>query len=128
MKDLAHSKNFRINHEYETVTLIRPNGQGVVIGDFYGDPACAVISDGETWCAIGGSGIIIYYLKNPYEPYRYNHQTSQWIEFGRKNDDIWWIESLNVISETQLEFTTDPNGKNPGTYCFNIITGKASKV
>lgn len=108
--------------------MIRPNGKEVVIGDLYGDPNCAVISSDENWCAIGGAGLIVYYLKIPFEPYQYNHQTYQWIEFGRNRDDIWWIESLNEISETQLKFTTDPYGKHPGTYSFNIGTGKVSKV
>jgi hypothetical protein len=128
MNDLTHSKNFRIYHEYEVVFLIRPNGQGVVIGDFYGDPTCAMISSDENWCAIGGAGLIIYHLKNPFEPYQYDRQTSQWIEFGRNSDNIWRIESLNEISETQLIFATDPYGKCPGTYSFSITTGKVSKV
>lgn len=128
MNDLAHSINFRIYHEYEVVFLIRPDGNRVVIGDFYGDPSCAVISSTETWCAIGGAGLIIYFLKNPFEPYQYNYPTEQWIELGRNNDDMWWIESLVEITETQIEFTTDPHGKNPGSYRFDIATSTVKKV
>jgi len=127
MNDLTQSKTYRVFHEYEVVFLNRPHGPEVIIGDFYGDPSCAVISPCETWCAIGGTGLIIYFLKEPFEPYCYNHSTDQWVEFGRKKDDFCWIESLTAVSETQLMFTTDPYGNWPGTYIFEIVTGKVKK-
>jgi hypothetical protein len=127
MNDLTQSKTYRVFHEYEVVFLNRPHGSEVVIGDFYGDPSCADISPCETWCAIGGAGIIVYFLKEPFEPYRYDYSTDQWVEFGREKDDFWWIESLTAVSEAQLMFTTDFYGNRPGTYIFDIATGKVKK-
>jgi hypothetical protein len=127
MKELAISLKFQVSHEYEVVYLDRPNAPKVVIGDFYGDPSCAVISPGETWCAIAGAGLIIYFLKEPFEPYQYDRLTDQWIEFGREKNDLWWVESLTALSDTQLVFTTDPNGDRPGTFNYDIVSGEVKK-
>jgi hypothetical protein len=127
MNDLIQSKKYRIAHEYEVVFLNRSHGPEVIIGDFYGDPSCAVISPCETWCAIGGTGLIIDFVREPFEPYCYDHLTDQWVEFGRDKDDLWWIESLTAVSGAELVFTTDTNGNRPGTYSFDIATGEVKK-
>lgn len=124
---LACSTAYTISNEYEVVYLKRENEEDVIIGDFYGDPACAVISPDETWCAIGGAGLIVYFLRQPFEPYRYDYPTGQWIEFGRDAEDPWWIDSLQADSATELIFTTDPNGNHPGTFRFNMATGNMDK-
>ncbi len=128
MNKLTESKSYKVSHEYEVVFLERVQGADVVIGDFIGDPSCAAISPSEKWCAIGGAGLIIYFFKKPFEAYQYDCSTKQWIEFGRDADDIMWIESLTAISDNQLEFTTDPYGKRPGKYVFEISTGKFEKT
>ena len=127
MNDLALSARYRVYNEYEVVVLLHPEGRLTVIGDFYGDPVCAVISPGEAWCAMGGAGLIIYFLKEPFEPYQYNHTTDQWVEFGREKGDIWWIESLTAVSETRLVFMTDPSSPQAGTYHFDVVKGHIHK-
>ncbi len=127
MNQLAKSKSYKVSHEYEVVFLERVHGSDVIIGDFIGDPTCAVISPSEQWCAIGGAGLVIYFLKKPFEPYTYDCSTNQWIEFGREADNTLWIENLTAISDDQLELITDQYGNRPGTYVYTISTGQLEK-
>lgn len=127
MNDLAQSKTYRVSHEYEVVFLKRLDGKQIVVGDFHGDPSCAAISPNETWCAMAGAGLIVYFLREPFEAYRYDHPSCQWIEFGRNKDDLWYIERLEVRSESELVFTTHSNDDRPGTYVFDVTTGCVRK-
>lgn len=88
---LAQSNNFVIHHEYETVylTFRNSNAQDVVIGDFYGDPNTAFIDDDENYCAVGGCGLIIYYLNKPFAPYQYDKKSKQWVELFRQREDLF---------------------------------------
>ena len=58
---LARSENYEISHEFEAVFLCfsttRPK---VLIGDFYGEPAAAVIDEKERFVIMAGDGLIIY--------------------------------------------------------------------
>ena len=77
MKQMAESNNYLILNEYEKVFLkLKATSQLILIGEFYGDPDVALISDDETYCAVGGEGVIIYYLRDPFEeiPPITNHQ------------------------------------------------------
>ena len=109
MKELAKSDNFKILYEYETVFLQKnDNEKLVVIGDFYGDPQVAIISKSEKFCVVGGCGIIIYYLKEPYERYFYNTQSPQWKEWGREDkDNTVWVDNIKYIDEEKVEIETE---------------------
>ena len=59
MKQMAESNNYLILNEYEKVFLkLKATSQLILIGEFYGDPDVALISDDETYCAVGGEGVI----------------------------------------------------------------------
>jgi hypothetical protein len=86
---LAQSTNFLIHYEYETVylTFKNSNQQDVIIGDFYGDPHTAYIADDESYCAVGGYGLIIYYLAPPFNPYFNGAKNKNWKELYREKED-----------------------------------------
>lgn len=92
--DLATSANFQISHEYETVWLVQKDHSNVVIGDFYGDPSVAIIDAEERWCAVGGCGLIVYFIEQPFRPYEYGQYSHQYVEVGRTKPDYWWVESI----------------------------------
>ena len=97
---LAESENYIVYSEYETVTMeIRESHRKIKIGDFYGDPEMAVISDDEKFCAMCGCGVIVYYFKDPFREYEYNVQTDQWREWNR-NGDVWFEDIRCINSET----------------------------
>lgn len=109
MQILAESKKYIVFYEFETVILeIKESQQRILIGDFYGEPQMAVISENEHFCAMCGCGIIIYYLQPPFIEYEYHKQTNQWKEWGRtkQGEDIW-VESIKCIDNCNLEIETE---------------------
>jgi hypothetical protein len=113
---LAQSKNYRITSEYETVWLKSINDTQIVIGDFYGDPENAVIDVKERWCIVFGAGLIVYYLRKPFQPYQHNCATNQWKEIFRKPDDARFIETVYQVGDNQVRFVADLNDEYAGVY------------
>ena len=105
--DLAISTNFRISHDYESAILIRKDQPDVIIGDFYGDPEVALIDAEERWCAVAGCGLIVYFLKKPYIPYRYDQHTEQYFEVGRKQTDLWWVSAIEQTGPFSIRVSCD---------------------
>jgi len=69
---LAESAHFKIIGEFEIVKLKRWGKRTTIIGDFYGDPSGALIDQQEKWCLMYGAGIIIYFLRPPFQEYSYH--------------------------------------------------------
>lgn len=120
MQVLAESKNYIIFFEFETVMLkVKESKEEILIGDFYGEPQMAVISEDEHFCAICGCGVIIYYLRPPFIDYEYHKQTNQWKEWGRvKSEEDIWVERIKCIDNFVLEMETELGEKikiNPYT-------------
>lgn len=129
-RKLAESWNYLITYEYETVYLyIKNSDKKIVIGDFYGDPEVAIISRDESYCAIGGCGIIIYYLKEPFKEFEYNKDCNQWKEVLRNPKDIWWIEDIieNVNSKTINIVVDTYDELRAGIYEVNLINYDVKK-
>ena len=104
---LAESKHYIVYSEYENVTLeIKSSQRRIQIGDFYGDPQMAVISEDETFCVMCGCGVIIYYLVEPFREYEYHVQTTQWKEWGR-DEIVVWIESIESIHGKTVELLSE---------------------
>jgi hypothetical protein len=103
MHRLACSSRYQITHEYETVWLGRVDHDRIVISDFYGDPTVALIDAAEEWCAIGGSGLIVYFLEEPLEGFEYDRITKQFREFGREASGTWQIESIRQIGAFEVQ-------------------------
>lgn len=103
MRPLASSSRYRISHDYETVWLDVEGRDGVVVGDFYGDPHVAIIDDDEAWCAIGGTGLIIYFLEEPFERYEYDKGSNQFREYGRLASDRWQVEAIQQTGASEIQ-------------------------
>jgi hypothetical protein len=100
--------------------LRRPDRCQIVIGDFYGDPECAVIDIDEQWCVVAGCGLIVYRMKKPFHPFAYGVVCDQWAEFGRNNDDIWWVSRLEQTGPSQVRFTVSEDDRHTGRYELNV--------
>lgn len=113
MKVLAESVKYVIFYEYEKVFLyIKENDKRVLIGEFYGDPYIAVISYDESFCVIGGEGIIVYYLKEPFEEFRTSADiSSQWKTWGRDDGETVWIDEIHQIDNQHIEIVTENSEK-----------------
>jgi len=125
---LAESKNIIAINEYEKVFLnFKNSNKRVYIGDFYGNPQVAVISKDESFCVMAGCGLIIYYIKEPFEEFSYNELTSQWKELFREEGKEWWIEDVAVIDNSTIIFTVEEDSENGGRYKLNIDDMKLIK-
>ena len=126
---LAESENLIVKNEYEKVFLIfKNNSRRIYIGDFYGDPQAAVISNDESFCVMVGCGLIIYYLHEPFEEFRYNISTRQWKELFRESGKEWWIEDVEVIDSSTIVFTVEEvDIENGGRYRLNINNFELAK-
>ena len=112
MNILAESKKYIITNEFEVVYLkLKETNEITIIGDFYGDPEMALISEDESLCAVCGCGIIVYYLKNPFTPYQFENNSEQWLEFGREPDKEIWITNMQFIGENMIEIVTEKSDK-----------------
>ena len=104
MKTLARSENYIVESEFETVFLTDlRNGRKTIIGDFYGDADGAMIDIKERFAIVFGCGVIIYYLREPFEEYRYNTVCEQWKEIFRDGDK--WIISVEQIRDSEILIT-----------------------
>lgn len=95
---LAESENYKVTSEYEYATLHFKNkliGKSVYIGDFYGDPDCALISRDEKYLVVAGCGLIIYKLQKPFREYGDKENSNQYSEFFREPENNWWINGLH---------------------------------
>jgi hypothetical protein len=105
MKQMAESNNYIILNEYEKVFLkLKYTSQLILIGEFYGDPDVALISDNEKYCVVGGEGVIIYYLRSPFEEFSTKHKESrQWKTWGRDtNEETMWVSEINQIDNEHI--------------------------
>lgn len=111
MNKLFESKNYIISHIYERVFLIfKNNNKSILIGEFYGDPTTAIISKNEDFCVVGGEGIIVYFINDPYiEYYKDKYSLTKWIEWGRENKKTVWIEKVEEIEDNIIQLSLENN-------------------
>lgn len=112
MKKLTESNNYSVDYEYEKVFLtVKKNQKRILIGEFYGDPYTALISENESFCAIGGEGLIVYYLHEPFDEYKGDDiESNQYMIWGREdNENTIWIENIKLLNERQIEVITEDN-------------------
>lgn len=74
-----------------------------------------LIDEKERFVIMVGCGMIIYNLAEPFEPYQYDSQTSQWRELFREAEDYWWIEGVTQQDENTFHFIVDRNSDKAGT-------------
>ena len=94
-RTLASSRHYRVEHEYESATLVASDGRKRAIGEFYGDPAIALIDAGEQWCAVAGEGLIVCSLA----------PGGACVEYYRTPGETLWITGLRQTGPFALEAT-----------------------
>ena len=93
MRALARSRHYVVEHEYESAWVTGPDGCRVAIGEFYGDPAVALIDVAERWCAVAGEGVIVYRLG----------PAPACVEYFRSAGETVWVSGLRQIGAFSLE-------------------------
>ena len=90
---LARSRRYLVEHEYESASVTGPDAIRVAIGEFYGDPAVALIDAEEQWCAVAGQGVIVCRLA----------QGGACVEYFRSAGGTVWITGLRQTGPFALE-------------------------
>ncbi|PKB24313.1 hypothetical protein [Janthinobacterium sp. 64] len=94
-QELARSAAYSVQHEYEQATVTAADGRQASVGEFYGDPAVALIDVNEQWCAVAGEGLVICRLEQPFR---------QCAAYFRQPGDVRWIIGLRQTGPFALEW------------------------
>ena len=65
-RELARSAEYIVQHEYEQASVKAADGRLASLGEFYGDPAVALIDINEQWCAVAGEGLVLCRLEQAF--------------------------------------------------------------
>lgn len=94
-REMARSAQFSIQHEYEHASVTAADGRHASLGEFYGDPAVALIDINEQWCAVAGEGLVLCRLEQPF---------GQCVEYFRQPGETVWITDLRQTGAFALEW------------------------
>jgi len=111
MKEIiAESEHYIVVREYEDCSIMFKDmsRRPVSVGNFYGDAEFALIDRNERFVVTGGCGIVIYFLREPWDDYFINKKTDQWIKLGIGDADIYY-DAVRQISDTVIEITDADN-------------------
>jgi len=124
IRHLAESENYKVTSEYESATLHFKNKlirKSVYIGDFYGDPDCAIISRDEEYLVVAGCGLIIYRLKEPFTEFGDSRQSTQYSEFFREPENHWWINGLHQTNiDNDWKYFRFVAANNEGEFIYKM--------
>ena len=111
---LHSTEKFIVGHIFETAYLTEiASGQTTIIGDFYGDPSCGLISNDNKWCLVGGSTLRVWTENEVYEI---------------TDDNLYWACKLRQIDNNKVEILIDPWADNSSVWEFNIKTKESKKI
>jgi hypothetical protein len=93
--ELARSAAYIVTHDYECATVTAADGWRQELGEFYGDPAAALIDINEQWCAVAGEGLVICRLGQAY---------GQCVGYFRHPGEVRWMTALRQTGPFALEW------------------------
>ena len=94
-RELARSTIYIVQHEYEQATVTAADGWQASLGEFYGDPAVALIDADEQWCAVAGEGLVLCRLKEKFGLCQ---------AYYRQPGAVHWITDLRQTGTFALEW------------------------
>ncbi|WP_425252206.1 hypothetical protein ACPJXG_20775 [Janthinobacterium sp. NFX145] len=94
-QELARSAEYIIQHEYEQAMVTAADGRQASLGEFYGDPAVALIDGHEKWCAVAGEGLVICKLGEKFGLCQ---------AYYRQPGEVRWITDLRQTGPFALEW------------------------
>lgn len=114
-KKLHETDKFVLGHLCENAFLVeKTTGTEHDLGDFYGDPACGLISSDNRWCIVGGGEKLILWSPN------------QVTTIG--NVQLYNPFEIRQISPFIVQILIDPWAENAAVWEFNIETHQATKL
>ncbi|MCL6487066.1 MAG: hypothetical protein I4O49_23330 [Janthinobacterium lividum] len=97
-RELGRSATYRVQHEYEQATVTAADDRQASLGEFYGDPAVALIDADEQWCAVAGEGLVLCRLGQPFE---------QCSDYFRQPGEVRWTTALRQTGAFALKWQNE---------------------
>ena len=94
-RELARSAEYIVQQEYEQASVKAADGRLASLGEFYGDPAVALIDINEQWCAVAGEGLVLCRLEQAF---------GQCAGYFRQSGETAWITDLRQTGPFALEW------------------------
>ena len=114
---LAETENLTAVHMHESASLLfKVAGKELCLGDFYGDPCCALIDPHEKWCLVGGEHLLLW-QKNRF-----------WKDTVTRVGGVHWIHDMRVAGENTAAILTDPWSDDAAVWQLSIETKSLVKV
>jgi len=114
-RKLEENEEFIIGHIFEDAYLIeKKTKKELYLGDFYGDPTCALISSDNSWCLVAGEGLVCW---------RRHHGIMH-----IKDDELKWIHEMKQIGPYDADFLIDPFSEKAAIWRFNIMSSAKQKL
>ena len=126
---LAASDSYKLFFRYESATLEGGDFTNpLVVGEFYYPVQCGCIDYHEKWVVTGCHGIIIYYLKEPFEPHSLEEESKQWKTLWYPDKSInMYPEAIVQIDDDTVRILIDVNSENAAVYDVNVYTLETTK-
>lgn len=116
--ELARSADYIVQHEYEHASVTAADGRHASLGEFYGDPAVALIDINEQWCAVAGEGLVLCRLKQPF---------GQCVEYFRQPGKVRWITDLRQTGPFALEWRDEDGAWHSLDFDFGMSVTEPSR-
>jgi hypothetical protein len=114
MTILYETDKLVIEHEFEDAYLYdKKSGQRLMHDDFYGDPACGLISNNNDWAIIAGEHLTLW-----------TNGKIKKIE----NDDLKWIHSIRAKGDYAVEILVDPWSDKSAIWALDLKTLQYNKL
>ena len=116
--ELARSADYIVQHEYEQARVTAVDGRHASLGEFYGDPAVALIDVNEQWCAVAGEGLVLCRLEQPF---------GRCEEYFRQPGEVRWITALRQTGAFALEWRDEDEVWHSLDFDFETIVTETSR-
>jgi len=101
-------------HIFERAFLIdKIKEKSMILGEFYGDPTCAIIDLENKWCLVGGSTMFLWTAEKTNEI---------------KDNNLKWALKLRQIEPNKVQILIDPWSDNSSIWEFDIMLIQSKKI
>ena len=111
-RELARSAEYIVQHDYEHASVLAADGRRASLGEFYGDPAVALIDINAQWCAVAGEGLVLCRLGQP---------LGQCMAYFRSPGETVWITDLRQTGPFALEWQEEDGAWHTLDFDFDTM-------